>query len=115
MNNFILILFISFSLICESIILDRKQLAEWVPDFNVTKSVQLMYADITSIETNTFDGLTNIQQIILYFNQIASLSPNTFCSLINLQVLWLHINILTNVDYAFKCKFRAIDSFLQLV
>ena len=70
MNYFILILFISFSLVCESIILDRKQLAVWVPDFNVTKSVQLMYADITSIETNTFDGLTNIQQIILYFKHI---------------------------------------------
>ncbi len=67
------------------VILNRNQLATWVPNYATTTSIDLNNkASITYIDTRTFDNLPNLKTLILFWNKIPYIDPATFNSLINL-------------------------------
>ena len=81
------------------VILNREQLAAWIPDYATQTQIVLSYKGISSIDTHTFDGLSHITNLLLYSNQLTNLMPGTFDSLINLEGLDLGFNTkLTQLD-----------------
>ena len=63
-------------------------------------SIGLLYLSemaITSLASNDFDGLTNLERLFLQKNSLTSLSEDQFAVLTNLEVLWLGGNNLTTL------------------
>ena len=60
------------------ITLDRNQLELWYPNYLKLTSLNLFSRGIISIETDTFVGLSQIQELFLQTNQLISLNESKF-------------------------------------
>ena len=76
------------SLIESQVILNRAQLAAWIPSYATATNISLGSRNISSIEASTFSNLSRLVRLELDRNLLSSLDPNTFNSLTNLQRLF---------------------------
>jgi len=83
----------------DSVVLNRAQLLSWYPNIATQRHAKLARKQITSVEPDTFTGLTNLTKINLERNLLAFLSPATFTGLINLKEIELSSNQLSSLDY----------------
>ncbi|XP_062567624.1 leucine-rich repeat-containing protein 15-like [Saccostrea cucullata] len=58
----------------------------------------LEYNEITIIQTNIFNGLSNLQELSLSRNKISIIQSNAFNGLPNLQSLYIYNNSITVLD-----------------
>jgi Leucine-rich repeat (LRR) protein len=93
---FVKIFLVSF-IECQ-VVLNRAQLADWLPSYATDTYIGLSYRDIQSIEAYTFSNLNDLITLELRDNQLSSLEPETFNSLTNLQRLFLNSNSLTQIE-----------------
>jgi Leucine-rich repeat (LRR) protein len=93
-----LILLVSVTAIECQVVLNRNQLATWIPSYLTDTSMNLNSRSISLIDTATFSGLSNLKNLYLDRNKLTHLDPDTFSSLSNLQHLYLKFNSLTNID-----------------
>ena len=94
-----------------SVVLNRKQLEAWYPDFNTTREIDLHNRNITSIEVDTFASLTNVYTLDLSLNNLTQIDANTFESLVNLNYLDMSYNSLANIS---KDTFKSLNTLKQL-
>jgi Leucine-rich repeat (LRR) protein len=82
----------------DAVVLDRNQLAAWIPKYLTATRFDLAFRQITSISPGTFTGLSQLQELDLTFNQLTSLDASIFEGLSQLRILWLYQNQLTSLD-----------------
>ena len=75
-------------------VLTRQVLQEWLPDGDLNQYVKfnLTMKNIYLIDSSTFAGLTNLEEIWLSFNKLTFILPGTFEGLISLTGLYLNDN-----------------------
>ena len=87
MNLSIIIFLVSF-IECQ-VILNRPQLAAWIPSYATATNISLGSRNISSIEASTFSYLNSLVKLDINKNQLSSLNTTTFNSLTNLEYLVL--------------------------
>ncbi len=91
-----LILLVTATVIECQVILNRNQLATWLPSYLTATSIDLVRRSISLVDSATFSGLSNLQIIYLQYNLLTNIDSNTFSGLTNLNTLDLGANKLTN-------------------
>ena len=69
--------------------------------------IDLKNNQLTSLEPDTFHGLTNLESLSLKSNKLVNLDSNCFADLINLKQIELSFNMLNSIDS--KCLFGLIN------
>ena len=87
-----------FSRDVQAVVLNRNQLSTWCPDYLTNTTFNLVSRQITTISTDTFTGLTQLQWLFLSDNELASLDASLFSGLSQLHRLFLENNQLTSLD-----------------
>ena len=67
------------------VVLNRTQLAAWVPSYATDLYIGLSSRNIQSIEVGNFSNLNSLTGLFISFNELSSLDETTFNSLTNLQ------------------------------
>jgi hypothetical protein len=67
-----LILFVTVTVIECQVILNRNQLATWIPSYLTATSMNLTYRSISLIDSFTFSGLSNLQHLYLHSNSLTN-------------------------------------------
>lgn len=69
--------------------------------------IDLKNNQLTSLEPDTFHGLTNLESLSLKSNKLVNLDSNCFTDLINLKQIELSFNMLNSIDS--RCLFGLIN------
>ncbi len=80
-----------------SLHLNRQILITQYPELYDENALYLTNSTINAIDPATFNGLTKLKALRLYFNQLTTLDPATFNGLIMLEELGLSDNQLTSI------------------
>ena len=94
----------------QGVILNREQLAEWIPDYATQTKIDLSYKSIAYIDPHTFNELTNLTYLNLNNNQITNLTIGTFDSLANLDTLWLGANWINDLNSQLFAKLKLLST-----
>ena len=89
--SFLFVLLVLSAPFGDAVVLDRNQLASWYPNYLTDTLFYLAGGQITSISTGTFTGLSELQELDLYYNQLTSLDASIFNGLSQLQYLYLSV------------------------
>jgi Leucine-rich repeat (LRR) protein len=81
-----------------AVVLDRNQLASWIPNYLTDYQFYLIYLQIESISAGTFTGLSQLKQLSLQSNQLNSIEASILNGLSQLQYLELSYNNLISLD-----------------
>ena len=95
---FDLIFLLSLSSCAKSVVLNRKQLIQWIPDYLTETQFNLDNMNMTAISNDTFVGLSQLKILLLQFNELTRLDSFIFKDLNNLQLLGLGNNNFTFLD-----------------
>jgi Leucine-rich repeat (LRR) protein len=93
-----LILFVTVTIIECQVILNRNQLASWIPSYLTDTTISLKFRNISLVDSATFSGLPYLRNLYLNPNSLTQIDSNTFSGLTNLLGLDLGANKLTNTS-----------------
>jgi Leucine-rich repeat (LRR) protein len=113
MKLYILVNIFLVSFIECQVVLNRAQLAVWIPSFATDAYIGLSNRNIQSIEANTFSNLNDLVTLELRDNQLSSLEHGTFDSMTNLKRLFLNSNNLTQIETSMFSNLKKL-TFLNL-
>jgi Leucine-rich repeat (LRR) protein len=82
-----------------------------IPNPDTVKSLDLSNNNLTHLDKNIFNNITNLQELYLGYNKLTYLDKDIFKNLTNLQDLYLYHNNLTHLD---KDIFKHLTSLLIL-
>ena len=95
----LIIFLLTFLVTCEcQVILNKSLLATWIPTYTTATFINLSHSNISLIESRTFSGLTQLQDLRLYNNKLTTIDSFTFNDLVNLRTLSLFANQLSYID-----------------
>ncbi len=69
-----------------------------IPNIETVQKLYLDHNQLTTIQPNTFAGLTNLTHLSISRNQLTTIQPNAFAGLNNLQWLFLNNNQLNTIQ-----------------
>lgn len=106
-------LFVSLTIFhSESVVLDRKQLEQWYPDFMTVNDLPLGSRNITSISNDTFSGLAQLQILFLTSNSLTKLDDPTLFS--DLKELWYLSVSYNKIAYIHPAMFSGLTKLSTL-
>jgi len=93
------------------VVLNRDELPALAgPNFATTLSLNFSSQNIYYIDSLTFSGLTNLNDLFLSYNKISSIASRTFSDLVNLKRLDLGGNALTSIHAATFANLKMLQS-----
>ena len=96
----------------ECVILDRKQLEQWYPDFMTSNNLPLGSRYITNVSNDTFAGLAQLQILFLTSNSITKLDDPTMLS--DLKELWYFSASYNQISYIHPDMFSGLTKLSTL-
>ncbi len=106
----LIILLVTVTVIECQVILNRNQLATWIPSYLTATTMDLTFKKISLIDTATFSGLSILQALYLHYNLLTNIDSNTFSGLTNLYFLRLAWNQISFIDSQTFSKLKNLKS-----
>ena len=124
MQNLLIILLFCLLFVCSTIQNDNfdgeltySKLLEWGYNLD-SRIITISNREIKSIESNTFNGFNNLEQLILSSNELTSITANIFNGLTALKILDLNFNMIDSIEdnaftalenlEIFRCRYNAL-------